>query len=119
MIAATSAGVADQDASASRSTAPTLNGNRNHKTRAGHNTVASLSSVTEGVRILRSFMGRARLRGGVATAIGSLPHTDAVQAAELVLGAHPELPCAPQLPARSPREGMLAAWLCALPEILV
>jgi hypothetical protein len=64
-------------------------------------------------------MGRARLRGGVATAIGSLPHSDAVQASELVLNALPELPCAPQLPARSPHEGMLAAWLRALPEVVV
>src|SRR4051812_48683074 len=110
MIAATSAGVADQESSAWRSTEPRLNGNRNHKTRAGHNTVLRFRRTREGVRILRSFMGRARLRGGVATAIGSLPHVDAVRAAELVLDALPELPCAPQLPTRSPREGMLAAW---------
>src|SRR6476659_3863308 len=119
MIAATSAGVDDQDVSASRSTVPTLNGNRNQNARAGHNTVLRFRGTWEGVRILRIFMGRARLRGGVATAIGSLPHVDPVLAAELVLAVHPELPCAPQLPSRSPREGMLAAWLGALPEVVV
>jgi methionine synthase II (cobalamin-independent) len=51
---------------------------------------------------------RAILRPGAATSIGSLPHTDPVEAAELVLRAHPELPAAPQLPRRSWREGMVA-----------
>jgi hypothetical protein len=119
MIAATRAGVDDQDSSASRSTTPRLNGNKNHNTRAGQSNGASLSSATEGVRILRTSMGAARLRGGVATAIGSLPHVDAIAASELVLGALPDLPCAPQLPIRSPLEGMLAAWLRALPEVMV
>ncbi len=64
-------------------------------------------------------MGRAPLRGGIATAIGTLPHTDAVAAAALVLRALPDLPCAPQLPCRSPLEGMLAPWLRALPEVVV
>lgn len=59
------------------------------------------------------------MRGGIATAIGSLPHVDAVDAAQLVFAALPDLPCAPQLPARSPHEGMLAAWLRALPEVEV
>jgi len=59
------------------------------------------------------------LTPGAATGIGSLPHTDPVAAAELVLRCLPELPAAPQLPARDPREGMLAQWLCALPEVEV
>ncbi len=56
---------------------------------------------------------------GVATGIGSLPHSDPVAAAELVLRCLPELPAAPQLPARDPREGMIAQWLGALPEVEV
>lgn len=56
---------------------------------------------------------------GLATGIGSLPHTDAQAAAEVVLRCLPEFPAAPQLPARDPREGMLAQWLGALPEINV
>jgi hypothetical protein len=54
---------------------------------------------------------------GVATGIGSLPHDDPVVAAEVVLRCLPELPAVPQLPGRDPREGMLAQWLGALPEI--
>src|SRR3954467_15607135 len=56
---------------------------------------------------------------GVATGIGSLPHDDPIAAAELVLRCLPHLPAAPQLPARDPREGMIAQWLGALPEITV
>ena len=56
---------------------------------------------------------------GVATGIGSLPHDDPAAAAELVLRCLPELPAAPQLPGRDPREGMLAQWLTALPEVEV
>jgi hypothetical protein len=56
---------------------------------------------------------------GVATGIGSLPHDDPVAAAELVLRRLPELPAVPQLPGRDPREGMLAQWLGALPEVEV
>src|SRR3954451_15875942 len=56
---------------------------------------------------------------GLATGIGRLPHTDARDAAEVVLGCLPEFPAAPQLPARDAREGMLAQWLGALPEVEV
>jgi methionine synthase II (cobalamin-independent) len=56
---------------------------------------------------------------GVATGIGSLPHTDELAAAELVLRVLPEMPAAPQLPARDPREGMIAQWAAALPEVRV
>ena len=52
--------------------------------------------------------GRPPLRAGLATSIGSLPHTDAAAAVRAVLSAHRALPAAPQLPARSPAEGMLA-----------
>ncbi|MEX2100161.1 MAG: hypothetical protein WEB19_01990 [Acidimicrobiia bacterium] len=56
---------------------------------------------------------------GVATGIGSLPHTDPRAAAQAVLRCLPELPAVPQLPSRSPREGMLAQWLGALAEVEV
>jgi methionine synthase II (cobalamin-independent) len=55
----------------------------------------------------------------VATAIGSLPHTDPEAAARLVLDAHPRFPAAPQLPMRTPLEGMVAQWARALPEVTV
>jgi len=48
------------------------------------------------------------LSTGVATSIGSLPHTDADVAAAVVVERHPDLPAAPELPARSAREGMIA-----------
>jgi methionine synthase II (cobalamin-independent) len=57
------------------------------------------------------------LAPGVATGIGSLPHSDPRAAAELVLRCLPDLPAAPQLPARDAREGMIAQWLGALPEV--
>jgi len=56
---------------------------------------------------------------GIATGIGSLPHTDAAEAAALVLRLLPELPAVPQLPARDAREGMIAQWVVALPEVTV
>jgi len=54
---------------------------------------------------------------GLATGIGSLPFADASAAAELVLRVHPDLPATPQL--SSPREGVVAQWAVALPEITV
>ncbi len=59
------------------------------------------------------------LAAGLATGIGSLPHTDAHAAAELVLRVTPDLPAVPQLPARDPREGLIAQWALALPEVEV
>ena len=49
---------------------------------------------------------------GTATAIGSLPLTDAAEAVDLVMRALPRLPAAPSLPIANPIEGMLAqgAW---------
>ncbi len=49
---------------------------------------------------------------GTATAIGSLPFTDVDEAVAFVLAALPDLPAAPTLPRRDPREGMIAqaAW---------
>lgn len=49
---------------------------------------------------------------GWATSIGALPHDDPVAATELVLRTQPDLPSTPNLPRRSPLEGMLqqAMW---------
>jgi hypothetical protein len=54
---------------------------------------------------------------GLATGIGSLPFADPIAAAELVLQVHPDLPAIPQL--ATPREGVVAQWAGALPEITV
>jgi hypothetical protein len=54
---------------------------------------------------------------GLATGIGSLPFASAADAAELVLRVHPDLPSVPQLSSR--REGVVAQWAGALPEITV
>ena len=51
---------------------------------------------------------RVPLRAGTVTSMGSLPHRDADEAAAFVLTRHPRLPAAPQLPRRSPLEGMVA-----------
>jgi len=56
---------------------------------------------------------------GTATAIGSLPHRDAHAAAALTLRCLPELPAAPQLPRRTPREGVVAQWAGAVSGITV
>ena len=55
----------------------------------------------------------------LATGIGSLPHDDPRAAVDLVLRYHPRFPAAPQLPARSPLEGIIAQWARALPEVNV
>lgn len=54
---------------------------------------------------------------GLATGIGSLPYTDARAAAALVLRTHPNLPAIPQL--ALPREGVVAQWADALPEVTI
>ena len=57
----------------------------------------------------------ATITPGMATAIGSLPHHDAHAAAALVLRCLPELPSAPELPRRTPLEGVVAQWAGAVP----
>jgi methionine synthase II (cobalamin-independent) len=59
------------------------------------------------------------LSAGLATGIGSLPHRDPLAAAASVLQLHPGLPAAPQLPVRTPLEGMIAQWARALPEVVL
>ena len=59
------------------------------------------------------------LSAGLATGIGSLPHHDPMAAAASTLRWLPELPAAPQLPSRTPAEGMIAQWVRALPEVVL
>lgn len=59
------------------------------------------------------------LSTGLCTSIGSLPHDDPDEAAALVLARTPELPAAPQLPGRSPKEGMIAQSAHGIPGIEV
>jgi hypothetical protein len=54
---------------------------------------------------------------GLATGIGSLPYVDPHVAASATIRLHPRLPAAPQLP--NPREGVIAQWATALPEVSV
>ncbi len=63
-------------------------------------------------------MNRAQLPSGIATGIGSLPHRDAVAAAEFSL-ATLELPAIPTLPKRSPAEGIIPQALVGLAGITV
>lgn len=56
---------------------------------------------------------------GTPSAIGSLPHVDALAAASDALRLTPELAVAPQLPARHPREGMLAQVVTGVPGVQV
>lgn len=56
---------------------------------------------------------------GSATAIGSLPHHDPVDAAGFVLERLPALPAAPSLPNRSPAEGMLGQAVSGVPGVHV
>jgi hypothetical protein len=59
------------------------------------------------------------VRPGTPTAIGSLPHLVASDAAQLALAHHVELPAAPQLPRRSPLEGMLGQVVGGVPGVSV
>lgn len=56
---------------------------------------------------------------GLATTIGSLPHTDPRAAAEFVLARQPLLPAAPSLPNRSAMEGMIAQAVWGIPGVTV
>ena len=52
---------------------------------------------------------------GLATGIGSLPHRDPARAVAAVLNALPRCPFWPQLPQRSPLEGMTQQYLEGMP----
>lgn len=62
---------------------------------------------------------RGFLEAGGVTSIGSLPHRDADAASEFVLKHSPALPAAPQLPRRSPLEGMVAQAARGIPGVRV
>lgn len=55
---------------------------------------------------------------GRVTGIGSLPHHDPEEAVRFVAQACPEIPFWPQLPQRSPREGMIAQMLSPVWDLL-
>lgn len=59
------------------------------------------------------------LEPGTPTAVGSLPHVDAAQAAHDALQLQRELPAAPQLPRRHPAEGMLAQVAAGMSGVAV
>ena len=59
------------------------------------------------------------LPSGLACGIGHLPHCDPGDAVEFVLRHGPRLPCAPALPARSRREGMIAQGASGLAGITI
>lgn len=63
-------------------------------------------------------MPEARWPCRTATGIGSLPHRDAAEAAELALRSL-DLPAIPSLPRRSPAEGMIAQALVGLRGVTV
>ena len=56
---------------------------------------------------------------GLATGIGSLPHTDADQAVDFIFKYLPDIPFWPQLPKRDIREGMVAQFSENLPGLKV
>lgn len=64
-------------------------------------------------------ISEARLVAGTATGVGSLPHGNPEAAAELVLRFLPELPPAPELPKRDPREGLIARAAAAIDGVRV
>lgn len=67
----------------------------------------------------RASPARDRLVSGAATAVGSLPHLDPVEAAALAVAVHPGVPAAPQLPLRHPHEGMIAQLAVGVPGLVV
>ena len=56
---------------------------------------------------------------GLATAIGSMPHTDPAEACSITLANLPEIPVWPQLPQRSFRENMYAQYSEAFPGLIL
>ena len=54
----------------------------------------------------------------LATAIGSLPHTDPAAACDVILNSIPEIPFWPQLPHADFREGMEIQYCEGLPGLI-
>lgn len=61
----------------------------------------------------------AALRPGLATGCGSLPHADAVAAADLVVEVLADCPSAPSLPNAQPQEGMLGQAAAGLTGVAI
>ncbi len=62
-------------------------------------------------------VSRGFVPGGLATGIGSLPHRDPRDAVGAVLARLPEVPFWPQLPRRTPLEGMTLQYLEGFPAL--
>jgi methionine synthase II (cobalamin-independent) len=75
--------------------------------------------MTNVVAVLAQVGTPQALRPGAVTSIGSLPHRDADSASAFILRHHPGLPAAPQLPRRSPFEGMVAQAARGIPGVTV
>src|SRR5436190_8680106 len=133
-VAAATRGASDHCSIVALTAGPAVTGNVTHATRSNQRKrgrgrddsvrgprarLERASSAIVEYRPMSQTLRAPVLVPGVATGIGSLPHDDPVAAAELVLRCLPDLPAAPQLPARDPREGMLAQWLGALPEVTI
>lgn len=71
-----------------------------------------MSSSKTGEELRRTFRP-----SGLATGIGSLPHADPAEALKSVLEHVPEFPFWPQLPRRSPLEGMTLQYLEGFPAL--
>ena len=56
------------------------------------------------------------MKAPLVTGIGSLPHTDAGQAMEFVAKTTPRAPYWPQLPRRTPNEGMIRQFEVLMPN---
>jgi methionine synthase II (cobalamin-independent) len=87
-----------------------------------HGSVGGLVTATD-LRVVRAMTNvdpvQGALQAGAVTSIGSLPHRDADAAAAFVLRHHQVLPAAPQLPRRSPLEGMIAQAARGIPGVEV
>lgn len=68
---------------------------------------------------MAGFTETSRLPAFFVTAVGSLPHIDAVDAVDLILGALKTAPHAPQLPRADPREQMWIQFSEGLPRFCV
>ena len=57
--------------------------------------------------------------GCLPTAIGSMPHTNPVEACSIIMKCLPDIPVWPQLPQRSPRENMVIQFSEGFPGIVI
>jgi methionine synthase II (cobalamin-independent) len=57
--------------------------------------------------------------GCLPTAIGSMPHTNSVEACSLIMKCLPDIPAWPQLPQRSPKENMIIQFSEGFPGVVI